>query len=71
VCVDKELGRRERKSVRSTADNGVDSMFALVMTIVRMPRNDCECRANRLYYQAYHRQHVDELALSCTQLVLS
>jgi hypothetical protein len=66
-----ELGRSERKSVRSTSCEEVYSGSALVMPIVDMPRNKFECWANRLHYQDYHRQFVRELALSCSQLALS
>jgi hypothetical protein len=68
---DVELGRTERKSVRSTACEEVYSKSALVMPIVDMPRNKFECWANRLHYHSYHRQFVSELALSCSQLALS
>jgi hypothetical protein len=68
---DVELGRSEKKSVRSTASEEVYSGSALVMPIVNMPRNKFECWANRLHYQDYHRQFVSELALSCYQLALS
>jgi predicted aspartyl protease len=72
ACVfDVELGRTERKSVRSTACEEVYSGSALVMPIVDMPKNKFECWANRLHYQDYHRQFVSELALSCSQLALS
>jgi hypothetical protein len=49
---DVELGRTERKSVRSTA--GCEEVYnksAHVMPIVDMPRNKFECWANRLHYQ--------------------
>jgi uncharacterized protein YlxP (DUF503 family) len=72
ACVfDVELGRTERKSVRSTACEEVYNKSALVMPIVDMPRNKFECWANRLHYQDYHRQFVRELALSCSQLALT
>jgi hypothetical protein len=72
ACVfDVELGRSERKSVRSTACEEVYSGSALVMPIVDMLRNKFECWANRLHYQDYHIQFVSELALSCSQLALS
>jgi hypothetical protein len=52
ACVfDVELGRPEKKSVRSTACEEVYSGSALVMPIVDMPRNKFECWANRLHYQ--------------------
>jgi predicted aspartyl protease len=72
ACVfDVELGRLERKSVRSTACEEVYIGSALVMPIVDMPRNKFECWANRLHYQDYHIQFVKELALSCSQLALT
>jgi hypothetical protein len=72
ACVfDVELGRRERKSVRSTACEEIYSGSALVMPIVDVPKNNFECWANRLHYQDYHRQLVSELALSCSQLAVT
>jgi predicted aspartyl protease len=73
ACVkfDVELGRRERKSVRSTACEEIYSGSALVMPIVDVPKNNFECRANRLHYQDYHRQLVSELAVSCSQLAVT
>jgi predicted aspartyl protease len=72
ACVfDVELGTPERKSVRNTVSEEVYSGSALLMPIVDMPRNKFDCWANRLHYQDYHRQFVRELALSCSQLVLS
>jgi len=41
------------------------------MPIVDAPKNDFECWASRLHYQDYYRQLVGQLALSCSQLVLS
>jgi hypothetical protein len=66
-----ELGRRERKSVRSTACEEIYSGSALVMPIVDVPKNNFECWANRLHHQDYHRQLVSELALSCSQLAVT
>jgi predicted aspartyl protease len=72
ACVfDVELGRRERKSVRSTACEEMYSGSALVMPIVDVPKNNFECWANRLHYQDYHRQLLSELALSCSQLAVT
>jgi hypothetical protein len=68
---DVELGRRERKSVRSTACEEIYSGSALVMPIMDVPKNNFECWTNRLHYQDYHRQLVSKLALSCSQLAVT
>jgi hypothetical protein len=72
ACVfDVELGGKKRKSVRSTACEEVDSTATLAMPMMAMPKNDFEYWANRLQYQDYNRQLVDELSNSFSQLALS
>jgi hypothetical protein len=72
ACVfDVELGSRRKKSVRSTACEEVDSRTALAMPMMAVPTNDFECWANRLQYQDFNRQLVDELSSSFSQLALS
>jgi hypothetical protein len=72
ACVfDVQLSSKRKKSVRSTACEEVDSRAALAMPTMAMPKNDFECWANRLQYQDYNRQLVDELSNSFSQLVLS
>jgi predicted aspartyl protease len=72
ACVfDVELGGKKRKSVRSTACEEVKSRAALAMPMMAMPKNDFEYWANRLQYQDYNRQFVDELSNSFSQLALS
>jgi hypothetical protein len=72
ACVfDVELGSRRKKSVRSTACEEVDSRTALAMPMMAVPTNDFECWANRLQYQDFNRQLVDELSSSFLQLALS
>jgi hypothetical protein len=63
ACVfDVELGGKKRKLVRSTACEEVDSRAALAMPMMAMPKNDFEYWANRLQYQDYNKQLVDELS---------
>jgi hypothetical protein len=72
ACVfDVELGGKKRKSVRSTACEEVDSRAAFAMHMMAMPKNDFEFWANRLQYQYYYRQLVDELSNTFSQLALS
>jgi hypothetical protein len=72
ACVfDVQLSSKNKKSVRSTACEEVDRRSALAMPMMAMPRKDFECWANRLQYQDYCKQLVDESSNNSSQLALS